>query len=344
MKYSRISTAIWLRQEKMFRKDWLQAMKPEDFYSTFERNFTSWAEATDDVRAAFVVGSRARVDHPADECADLDIILYANNSDFYLHDTDWLKKLGNIWVTFAYQTSGGEPERLTIFEGGFQVDIVFLTSDSLYRLVKDRSVPYNFRRGVRVLVDKDNAGRYILPSDFKPAASPPIDEDSFVQVVSMFFFGALYTAKQILRNELWVAKARENDLRTLMLQMMEWHARALNGNDHDVWHAGRFLHEWLDKKALQELKSTFSLYERADSLRGLMASIALFRRIAVETAEKLQLRYPEDTDHHITNWIRENTLTILPASHNACTTNGTSRCNPCARASSYRRNGGTPCS
>ncbi|NLH97533.1 MAG: aminoglycoside 6-adenylyltransferase [Clostridiaceae bacterium] len=115
-------------------------------------------------------------------------------------------------------------------------------------------------------------------------------------------------------------------------------------DDHDVWHAGRFLHEWLDKKALQELKSTFSLYERADSLRGLMASIALFRRIAVETAEKLQLRYPEDTDHHITNWIRENTLTILPASHNACTTNGTSRCNPCARASSYRRNGGTPCS
>lgn len=288
-------------------RDCLQAMKPDDFYSTFEKDFTSWAVATDDIRAAFVVGSRARADHPADQWADLDIILYADNSDFYLNDIDWLKNLGNIWVTFAYQTTGGEPERLTLFEGGFQVDIVFMASDSLYRLVKDRSIPYNFRRGVRALVDKDNASRYILPPDFKPAASPAIDERSFVQVVSMFFFGALYTAKQILRNELWAAKARENDLRTLMLQMMEWHAKALNGNDYDVWHAGRFLHEWIDQKVLQELKTTFSLYDRADSLRGLLATIDLFRRISVETADKLHLKYPADTDHHITNWIRENT-------------------------------------
>src|SRR5690606_37574091 len=104
------------------------------------------------IRAAFIVGSRSRVDHPADEWSDMDIILYANNSDFYLNNTDWLKKLGNIWVTFTYQTSIGEPERLTLFEGGYQVDIVFLSSSSLYQMVKDRITPENFRRGVRVLV------------------------------------------------------------------------------------------------------------------------------------------------------------------------------------------------
>lgn len=282
-------------------------MKSGDFYREFEISFASWAEAIDDIRAAFIVGSRARVDHPADEWADLDIILYAKNSDFYLHNIDWLKNLGNIWVTFAYQTSGGEPERLTLFEGGFQVDIVFLPSDCLYQLVKDRSTPYNFRRGVRVLVDKDNVSGYIIPSDFKPAASPAIDERSFVQVVNMFFFGALYTAKQILRNELWAAKSRENDLRILMLQMIEWHAKALHGDDYDVWHGGRFLHEWADQKTLEELKSTFSLYEKADCLSGLLASIDLFRRLSVETADKLKLEYPVDTDYHITNWIRENT-------------------------------------
>lgn len=45
-------------------------MKSEDFYKNFERDFTSWAKSTDDIRAAFIVGSRARVDHPADEWAD----------------------------------------------------------------------------------------------------------------------------------------------------------------------------------------------------------------------------------------------------------------------------------
>jgi len=236
----------------------ISAMKSGIFYEKFERDFTTWANAIDDIRAAFIVGSRSRVDHPADEWSDMDIILYANNSDFYLNNTDWLKKLGNIWVTFTYQTSIGEPERLTLFEGGYQVDIVFLSSSSLYQMVKDRITPENFRRGVRVLVDKDNTARYIVPSDFKPVSTPPIDENAFVQVVNMFFFSSLYIAKQIVRGELWTAKARENDLRVLLLQMMEWHAKALNGNDYDVWHAGRFLHEWIDQKVLQELKTTFS--------------------------------------------------------------------------------------
>ncbi len=281
-------------------------MKSGIFYEKFERDFTTWANAIDDIRAAFIVGSRSRVDHPADEWSDMDIILYANNSDFYLNNTDWLKKLGNIWVTFTYQTSIGEPERLTLFEGGYQVDIVFLSSSSLYQMVKDRITPENFRRGVRVLVDKDNTARYIVPSDFKPVSTPPIDENAFVQVVNMFFFSSLYIAKQIVRGELWTAKARENDLRVLLLQMMEWHAKALHGDHYDVWHGGRFLHEWADQKTLRELKSTFTQFEKADSLRGLLASMSLFRRISFETANKLKLDYPTDTDYHITNWIREN--------------------------------------
>lgn len=280
-------------------------MKADDFYRTFERAFAKWAEATDDIRAVFIVGSRARVDHPADEWADLDIILYANNSDFYLHNIDWLKNLGKIWVTFAYQTSSGEPERLTLFEGGYQVDIVFLASSSLYQLAKDGITPHNFHRGVRVLVDKDNVSSHIVPADFKPVSTSPIDRGAFVQVVNMFFFASLYIAKQIIRGELWTAKTRENELRMLLLQMMEWHAKAFHGSDYDVWHGGRFLHEWIDQRTLKELKDIFSEYDEKDSLRGLLASISLFRRLSVETADKLQLKYPAATDDHITNWIRE---------------------------------------
>ena len=132
------------------------------------------------------MGSRSRDDHPADEWSDLDIILYADNSDFYLHNIDWLKSLGKIWVTFIYETSGGEPERLTLFEGGYQVDIVFLTSDRLHQLVKDGITPDNFRRGARVLVDKDNVSGYIVPSEFKLVPTSPIDESTFVQVEHVF--------------------------------------------------------------------------------------------------------------------------------------------------------------
>lgn len=285
--------------------------KTEEFYESFEKDFTLWAKKTDDIRAAFVVGSRSRVDHPADEWSDLDIILYARNSNYYLNNTDWLKDLGNIWVTFAYQTSGGEPERLTLFEGGYQVDIVFLPCQDLYSLVKDRSTPDNFYRGVRVLVDKDNVSSFIVPVSFAPASSMPVDEGAFNQVVNMFFFAAVYIAKQIVRGELWTAKTRENELRQLLLQMLEWHAKALHSDDYDVWHSGRFLHEWANEDILRELKSIFSGYGKKDSLRGLLASISLFRRIAVETADKFGLKYPVDTDKHITGWIMKSTGCVL---------------------------------
>lgn len=277
----------------------------KNFYRQFEENFISWAKKTDDIRAAFVVGSRARVDHPADEWSDLDIILFANNHETYLSTTDWLEKMGDIWASFIYQTVSGEPERLTLFKGGFQVDIVFHTNNELARLVKERSTPSSFYRGVRVLIDKDSVSHYIIPASFKLKTSSEITEEAFVEVINMFWFAAIYIAKQILRGELWVAKTRENDLRALLLQMIEWHAKALHGEDYDVWYAGRFLDEWVDQTTLKELKNTFGHYEKRDSYTALLATMNLFRRLSQEVAARKQLRYPTETDQTITGWIKE---------------------------------------
>ena len=100
----------------------------------------------DDIRAAFIVGSRARMDHPADEWSDLDIIIYKDHKT-YLSDTDWLENIGNVWITFTYHTASGQPERLILFEGSFQVDMVFLPCKDSYQMVKDRITPIIFTEG-----------------------------------------------------------------------------------------------------------------------------------------------------------------------------------------------------
>ena len=41
-----------------------------------QSNFVAWAQTQPDVRAAFVVGSQARRDHPCDRWSDVDIILF----------------------------------------------------------------------------------------------------------------------------------------------------------------------------------------------------------------------------------------------------------------------------
>lgn len=45
------------------------------FYVAFENSFKNWALGVDDIRAAFIVGSRVRIDHPADAWSDMDIVL-----------------------------------------------------------------------------------------------------------------------------------------------------------------------------------------------------------------------------------------------------------------------------
>ena len=53
-------------------------------YAQLVKRFTFWAEHVSDIRASVIVDSRARTDVPADEWADLDIIMVTQNADYYV--------------------------------------------------------------------------------------------------------------------------------------------------------------------------------------------------------------------------------------------------------------------
>ncbi len=77
------------------------------FYDNIVRNFVSWAQTVEDIRAAFIVGSRARSDHPADEWSDMDIIFFTSKQNYYLLKNQWLNNIGDICTSFVSQTDGG---------------------------------------------------------------------------------------------------------------------------------------------------------------------------------------------------------------------------------------------
>lgn len=275
------------------------------FYEKFERNFVSRAQAAEDIRAAFIVGSRAREDHPADEWSDLDIIFYTSKQSYYLSNQEWLSIFGDICTSFVSQTAGGDPECLTLYNGGWQVDFVIHTSDDLKYMVKNKIIPNNFYRGVKVLIDKDKIAEYIMPQYSRAPQGNPLSEDSFLQSVNMFWFIALYSAKQILRNELWVVKVRDGDLKQLLLQMIEWHEKVVNGAEYDTWHAGRFLCEWASKETQIELENSFGHFDRIDSWKALRATIILFKRLSHEIAEIKKFSYPYNLEKSVYEWIEQ---------------------------------------
>lgn len=189
--------------------DW----SPEAYDQLTER-FTRWAQTQPDIRLAFVVGSRARVeDHPADEWADLDIIIYTTDPMRYLSTTEWVNNIGKPWLTFLEDTGTGElRERRVLFEGGFDVDFAVISRGitrvllwllrlqnrfpRLLRISLLRPLPHILagfhdlaNRGIRVLLDKDGMSKHLVPAPVEPPHPP--EQAEFLDVVNDFWYHAV---------------------------------------------------------------------------------------------------------------------------------------------------------
>lgn len=301
-------------------------------YEQLIERFVKWAQTQHNIRAAIVVGSRARVDHPADEWSDLDIVVIATDPERYLLRTDWLENIGNPWLTFLERTgTGDEMERRVLFEGGLDVDFALLSKRKvqlfLYLLRIRKRFPRLLpllpkelrqimqklavfsdlaRRGMRVLLDKDRIAAHLttLVSAETPSPHPPA-QNEFLEVINDFWYHAVWTAKKLRRGELWTAKGcSDSYMKWLLLRMIEWHARATNGWGYDTWHGGRFLEQWAGPGVVEGLRDAFAHYDEEDIWHALLATMDLFRWLAIDTAGRLSYPYPTLADERATELVR----------------------------------------
>jgi aminoglycoside 6-adenylyltransferase len=274
--------------------------------SVLEQRVRAWAEARPDIRAILVVGSRARRDHPADEWSDLDLILFTTDIRLYARCMDWIGEIGDPWLCVPFGHMDGVPEHLALFDGGHKIDFAFSPLDELRSMVEGQALSEVYERGYAVMLDKDGLAARLPAPSFR---SLPIDrpsEDIFLATIDAFWYHAAMVAKQIRRRELWVAKSVDNKMKEYVLIMMEWHARATHGWDHDTWQGGRFLAEWTDSQTRHTLPNLFGHYDAADGWWALLTTIGLFRRLASEIASHLGYTYPVRLDEEVTGYI--NTL------------------------------------
>jgi aminoglycoside 6-adenylyltransferase len=301
-------------------------------YEQLIARFVAWAETQPDLRAALIVGSRAREDRPADEWSDLDVILVVTEPERYLAKTDWLENIGNPWITFIEKTgTGEEKERRVLFEGGLDVDFIPLPAKKmqpLARLLQARGrfpqilklLPRSLskqvkqgiaafsdvaRRGVKVLVDKDGIAEPLISAIAEAPALAPPTQDEFLNLANDFWYHAVWTAKKLRRGELWTAKGcSDSYMKWRLLRMIEWHTRAKNSFEYDTWHGGRFLERWADPRIVEGLRDAFAHYDEDDLWRRLLATMDLFRWVAIETAGLLEHAYPSSADEHATSLVK----------------------------------------
>ena len=268
-----------------------------------------WAHTRADVRAVVLVGSGSRSEHAADEWSDVDLLLITDTPQPYLETADWLTALGEPLFSITERTAAGALwERRVLFASGLDADFIVLSPDSARQNFPDTPVLEILQRGRRVLLDRDGLfaswSAELAPQAAAQAAPQPPTPEAFAEVVNDFWFHAVWTAKKLRRGELWVATTCNNAyLKRLLLQMIEWVTRATPGGATDVWYDGRHMEQWAPAWILEALPAVAAHYETQDVWRALQASMALFHRMALQTAERWGYPYPAAQAEQVTAWV-----------------------------------------
>lgn len=296
--------------------------RTEKTYEQLIERLIVWAKNRRDIRAAIIIGSRARQDEITDEWSDLDIMLVARNPRLYLETTDWLDHIGKHWLTCEIPTPTGEQRaRIARFEGDAQIDFIIIPSRGirlaglLLRFLArypqgKRYLPgrlcaqldafsETLSQGVRILVDKDGVWSPLVRLQVQCPLPAPPTESEFRNLVNSLWLWSIWSARILKRGELWRAKYNcDHEIKAMILQMLEWHARAKHGWDHRTWYDGRFLERWAEPDVFMELRSTFAHYDEENTRQALLATVNLFRRLAAETSELLKYPYQATTEEH----------------------------------------------
>lgn len=255
-------------------------------YERLLNRFLSWAQRQESVRTVFQIGSRTRQDHPADEWADVDLIIYATDFNNFVADTSWLETIAPVWFCLPPTSAGMRAEMLVMFEEGYNIDFVFRSTKILTAeaLKKDSG----FRRGARILLDRDGLAAQTMPTEFKAPVGQPPPEDYFLLMCNGFWYTTVFVARQICRGKLWLAKRHDAlSLKAALLYMLEWHSGVSSQWQQDTWYDGCFVQDWADPRALAQVTQIFGAYDPESASKALLATVDLFRWLAQETAEDL---------------------------------------------------------
>lgn len=232
-----------------------------DDYAALERRLIAWAQTQPALRAAVVVGSRAR-SGPAHPLSDLDCVLFTTTPEAYAGVDGWLRALGPLVLAVRNATGAGDPEWLALYAGGFKADFVLRpTPENASLADRMRASPYRrvYQRGVRALFN--HGGAPDLPADWlaepvAPPARPSADE--FAAEVQGAWYAADRAARMLARGDLWRAKQQvDGALKQRLLQMLAWHAAARPDDGPDerpaIWDDGRYLSAWAEAAAVRAL-------------------------------------------------------------------------------------------
>ena len=267
-----------------------------DRFKNIKEKLLALAKEDEDIKAIVLIGSSTRDTVKADEYSDLDVVIATEKPEGWLYG-DCPEKLGGVKISFVEPTLGGGKERRMLYEGSLDVDMIVFTPDQFEKAIREGVASCVMNRGYEIMYDAEEYSALLkeyISHELKPT---DLSEPEFINMVNDFFFHTIWASKKILRGELWTAKmCIDAYLKKYLLKMIEMYS--VSKYHVDVWHDGRFLDQWAEMEILSDLEKCFAHYDREDMVSSLLATLDLFCRLASQTAEMKEYKYPKEAENY----------------------------------------------
>ena len=87
--------------------------------------------------------------------------------------------------------------------------------------------------------------------------------------------------------------------------MLQWNAVIQSSKEISMKNDGKNMKSWMDHNIYQQLNHCFSTLNKEESFIALINTIEMYRKVAIDLAQKLSYRYNEELDSAITSFINE---------------------------------------
>lgn len=140
--------------------------------------------------------------------------------------------------------------------------------------------------------------------EFKGFEYKKPSEHEFLTAVKEFWFEAYHVAVYLKRGDLWSAKVRSSGIHDhFLLKMIEWNELSKLNWNTAIRPMGKWMQSWVSQDTWNALHQIFAHFNEQDSWSFLLNTIALFRKLSIETAKKLGFSYPQDIDKNFSDFI-----------------------------------------